>query len=250
MVARNVYRESSTPRAGDDLVGPQSQWWVRGSGRWQYAVVAGEVVVVWSVVLLVMLGLGLLITGSLHGSIDPLDTDFSRWLADQRTPTLTNLAEVGGTGGDTITICAVAAVVAIATSIWVRSIRPLIFMVVGLVGQALVYDVVSRLVTRMRPPVELLDHGLDPNASFPSGHVSTSVMFFGGCVALVWTYAESRWRMLATLLLIVPPIVGLSRVYQGAHHVTDAAASLLVMPWWVVALTALILRSRFDRRTG
>ena len=94
--------------------------------------------------------------------------------------------------------------------------------------------------------MNLLDHGLDPNASFPSGHVSTSVMFFGGVVALVWTYAAPRWRAPATLLLLVPLIVGAARLYQGAHHLTDALASLIVMPLWVLALTALILRSRFE----
>jgi membrane-associated phospholipid phosphatase len=219
---------------------------MHGSGRWQYAVVAGEVVVAWFAILIVMLGLGWLLTEGLKGSIGPRDTDFSQWLADQRTPTLTDLAEIGGTGGDTITICAIAAVVAVGTSLWARSVRPLVFMVVGLVGQALVYDLTSRLVTRQRPPVNLLDHGLDPNASYPSGHVSTSVMFFGGVVALVWTYASPRWRAPAALLLIVPLVVGAARLYQGAHHVTDALASLIVMPWWVVALTVLILRSQFE----
>lgn len=219
---------------------------MRGSGRWQYAVVAGEVVVVWSAVLGVMLGLGWLVTEGVRGSIQPLDTDLSEWLADQRTGTLTDLAEIGGTGGDTITIGALAAVVAIGTSLWARSPRPLVFLAVGLIGQALVYDLTSHLVTRTRPPVELLDHGLDPNASFPSGHVSTSVMFFGGVVALVWTYAAPRWRAPATLLLVVPLVVGVARLYQGAHHVSDATASLIVMSCWVVALTLLMLRSRFE----
>lgn len=219
---------------------------MRASGRWQYAVVAGEVVLVWTAVLVVVLGLGWLVTEGPKGSIDPVDTDVSEWLADQRTPTLTDLAEIGGTGGDTIIICAGAAVVAIGTSLWVRSVRPLVFMAVGLLGQALIYDLASRLVTRQRPPVHLLDHGLDPNASFPSGHVSTSVMFFGGLVALVWTYAAPRWRTPATLLLVVPPVVGAARLYQGAHHLTDALASLVVMPFWVLALTVLILTSRFE----
>ena len=222
------------------------QWWVRGSGRWQYTVVAGDVVLVWSAILVVMLSLGWLVTEGLNDGIDPVDTDLSEWLADQRTQTLTDLAEIGSTGGDTITVCAMAAVVAIGISFWARSVRPLVFIAVGLLGQALIYDLATRLMTRQRPPVDLLDHGLDPNASYPSGHVSTSMMFFGGLVALVWTYAAPRWRAPATLLLVVPPVVAAARLYQGAHHLTDTLASLIVMPWWVVALTVLILRSRFE----
>jgi len=189
-----------------------------------------------------MLGLGWLVTDVLGDNLDPVDNDLSAWLADQRTGTLTDLAEIGGTGGDTITIGIVAAVVAIGASLMTRSVRPLIFMAVGLAGQALVYDLTSRLVTRDRPPVKLLDHGLDPNASYPSGHVCTAVMFFGGVVALVWVYAAPRWRAAAMLLLVVPLVVASSRLYEAAHHLTDALASLIVIPWWVVALTVLILR--------
>ena len=46
----------------------------------------------------------------------------------------------------------------------------------------------------------------------------------------------------AALLLVVPLVVAAARLYQGAHHLTDALASLIVMPLWVVALTLLILR--------
>lgn len=48
------------------------------------------------------------------------------------------------------------------------------------------------------------------------------------------------------LLLVVPPVVGAARLYQGAHHLTDALASLIVIPLWVVALTVLILRPRLE----
>jgi membrane-associated phospholipid phosphatase len=215
------------------------------SGR-RYVVVAGLVAVLWSAVLLLMLSLGWLVTDVLGDSLDPVDNGLSEWLADQRTGTLSDLAEIGGTGGDTITICAIALVVAIGASVWARSVRPLIFLAVGLVGQALVYDLTSRLITRDRPPVQLLDHGLDPNASYPSGHVSTAVMFFGGVVALVWVYAAPRWRAPAMLLLVVPLVVGAARLYQGAHHLTDALASLVVMPFWVLALTVLILRPQLE----
>ncbi len=207
---------------------------------------AGLVVVAWSAILVLMLSLGWLVTDVLSDSLDPVDTDLSEWLADQRTGTLTDLAEIGGTGGDTITIGILAAVVAIGVSLMTRSFRPLIFLAVGLAGQALIYDFTSRLVTRDRPPVNLLDHGLDPNASYPSGHVCTAVMFFGGVVALVWVYAAPRWRAPAMLLLVVPLVVAAARLYQGAHHLTDALASLVVMPFWVLALTVLILRPRHE----
>jgi membrane-associated phospholipid phosphatase len=220
------------------------QWWVRGSGRWQWVVIGVEVVCAWAVLLALMVGLGRLLTGPLLDAVGPTDNDLARWLADQRTATLTDLAEIGGTGGDTVTIVVAALIVAAVFSYWTRSPRPAVFLLVGLIGQALLYDIASHVVHRDRPPVELLDHGLDPNASFPSGHVSTSIMFFGGCVVLVWLYTDRRWRAPVSILLLVPPVVAVSRLYQGAHYLTDALASIVVIPFWVAAMTALVLLSR------
>lgn len=200
-----------------------------------------ELAVAWALVLGLMIGLGLLLTGPLASRLSPDEASFSRFLEDQRTSTLTDLAEVGGTGGDTITIALLAVCVAAAAWAWTRTARPAVFLLVGLAAQAVLYLVAGKVVPRDRPPVKLLDHGLDPSHSFPSGHVCTAVMFWGGCVVLLWVDAARRWRALAVGLALVPLVVALSRLYQGAHFLSDVGASLLLIPLWLAALRVLVL---------
>ena len=63
---------------------------------------------------------------------------------------------------------------------WRRTWLPLAFVTVGYVGLLGVYLVATQLAPRDRPPVEILDKGLVPDHSFPSGHTMTST-------AVVWT---------------------------------------------------------------
>ena len=84
-----------------------------------------------------------------------------------------------------------------------------------MLGATVTEWVVKWLVARPRPRGS-------PTA-FPSGHVFTSVAFFGGVVYLLWTRDVARpWRIMGTaacLLVIVG--VALSRVYLRFHWVTD-----------------------------
>ena len=57
---------------------------------------------------------------------------------------------------------------------------------------------------------------------------------------LAWVYAR-RARPWVALLLVVPPVVLLARLYQGAHHVTDVLTSLLYGTIWLAVLTVLLL---------
>lgn len=207
------------------------------------ATTATQVAVVWSALLGLMIGVGLLITEPLKAWLSPDEANFSEYLEEHRTAALTDVAEVAGTGGDTVAVIVVAVCVSVAAWFWTRSARPAVFLLVGLAGQAVLYEVAGTVVERQRPQVNLLDHGLDPAHSFPSGHVSSAVTLWGGCAILLWVYARPRWRLLAGVLVLVPLAVGFARLYQGAHYVTDVAASLLVAPLWIGALAFIVLES-------
>ena len=96
------------------------------------------------------------------------------------------------------------------------------------------------LISRDRPPVEILDPGLVPDHSFPSGHVATAVVVYCAlAVHLLRTVPSSRrW---AWPLYAVPLIVAATRLYQGAHHPTDVLTSLVLAPLWVAAVATVVL---------
>ena len=76
--------------------------------------------------------------------------------------------------------------------------------------------------------------------SFPSGHTYSSTLIYGLLAYLAWRHLPGVWHLLVPIALVVFIIlVGISRVYLGAHYPTD------VVGGWVlgVAILALIIRA-------
>jgi len=201
---------------------------------------ATTVVLVWAVLLGLVLGLGWLLTHPAGHGIDAFDDDLARRIADERTPTLNRIAGYAAFLGDTMVALVVAPIVAVGIWVWQRSPLPALFVSLVVLGVGGFYAVVTRLVPRQRPPVEILDAGLVPTHSFPSGHVGAATALYGLLIVLVWTYLRAaRWW--AAPLAVLPVVVLLARLYQGAHHLSDVLTSLVYASAWVTALTVLLL---------
>jgi hypothetical protein len=54
------------------------------------------------------------------------------------------------------------------------------------------YRATTLVVERDRPPVHRLE-GLDPTASFPSGHIAATVALYGGLLLLLASWVGRRW---------------------------------------------------------
>ncbi|MFC5178762.1 phosphatase PAP2 family protein [Nocardioides taihuensis] len=230
---------TTSSRAADASTRPHG-----GSSGRGWLSTSATVLVAWAVILGAVLAVGWLITGPFRSGVEPWDDDVSRWFADQRTPTLTTFADAGTLLGETPVGAGVAAVVAIALSVWKRSWRPAAFFALLIVGIGGFYAVATMLITRLRPPVKILDPGLVPNDSFPSGHVATATAAYAGTAVVVWFLAPALRRWVAVLFLL-PLVEVLSRLYEGAHHLTDVATSVLyTTAWMAVLITALILPGR------
>jgi undecaprenyl-diphosphatase len=90
-------------------------------------------------------------------------------------------------------------------------------------------------------------HRLDstpPTSSYPSGHTAASVALWVGLAVVVWSLTRSAVaRTIAWILaVVVPIIVGISRMYRGMHHFTDVCTSL-VLGSAAVACALLATRS-------
>jgi len=69
---------------------------------------------------------------------------------------------------------------------------------------------------------------------------------YGAIVVLVWAYAR-RSRSWVWVLLALPVLVLLARLYQGAHHLTDVLASVVYAAVWLLVLARLLLAGAGDR---
>jgi undecaprenyl-diphosphatase len=77
--------------------------------------------------------------------------------------------------------------------------------------------------------------------SFPSGHAMGSTAVYGFFAALLWMRASPGvWRTAGTLILAILPVcVSLSRIYVGAHRLSDVVAGMAGGAFLLVPLVAI-----------
>jgi membrane-associated phospholipid phosphatase len=86
-------------------------------------------------------------------------------------------------------------------------------------------------IGRPRPTDALVEIFYEsPGLSFPSGHVMFYTVFFGFLFFIAWTRLKnSFWRALVlTGSALMVLLVGVSRIFLGAHWVTDVIAAHLI----------------------
>ena len=71
---------------------------------------------------------------------------------------------------------------------------------------------------------------LESGYSFPSGHSSSSMAFYGFLAYLVYKSNLLKYKkiILVTLLLSLVLLIGMSRIYLGVHYATDVLAGFMV----------------------
>ncbi|RWZ58221.1 phosphatase PAP2 family protein [Halobacillus fulvus] len=124
-----------------------------------------------------------------------------------------------------------------------------IYFAVTMGGIALLTKLLKLLFERSRP--EVLAEYDGTGFSFPSGHSTGSIVFYGFLVYLVIISSmQKKWKWtLNTILTIVFLLVGLSRVYLGVHYFTDVIAGFSFgLSWLLVCIAGLELTLWNQRR--
>jgi undecaprenyl-diphosphatase len=103
-----------------------------------------------------------------------------------------------------------------------------------------VANAMKELLRRNRPDDWLYHHEL--GYSFPSGHATTAVVFFGGLVLLAVSLPISHELRLAVAILPAIFVAGLpwSRLALSAHYATDVLGGLLLGCGWLALMTAFL----------
>jgi membrane-associated phospholipid phosphatase len=118
--------------------------------------------------------------------------------------------------------------------------QELAMAVIGWGGAAIIFNALSTLIARPRPPTQIWIIVNIPG--FPSGHAITVVVFYGLLAYLLAPKMPSTfWRgvVVAAALLIIG-FVGYSRIYTGGHYLTDILAGYAVGIAWSGAAYTLI----------
>src|SRR5262249_53728666 len=122
-------------------------------------------VIGWVFVLGAVVGLGQLVA---HRGDDLLgDQSVPRWLAQHRTPSLNGLSDCWSRAGDTHAILAVGLVAGTVALGLTRRWRPVIFLLVLMMGELGLFLATAKITGRDRPRVAHLDGPL-PTSAYPS----------------------------------------------------------------------------------
>jgi membrane-associated phospholipid phosphatase len=181
---------------------------------------AASIVLAWLVVHVLVSDGGLGLEGT--------DESFNDTLAENRTGTLTTLAEIGSQVGGAPVLPILVGIVALVCA-YFRHWLIAAFAVFVLTVESATYRVTSIAVPRERPSVQRLEQ-LEVDASYPSGHTAASVAVYAGLVLLLTTrFTSSLKKALAwTAAILVVTFVALSRMYEGMHHPLDVAGGVLI----------------------
>ncbi|MFF3446218.1 diacylglycerol kinase family protein [Streptomyces sp. NPDC002667] len=177
-----------------------------------------------------MVGLGLLITGPAR-HLWPLTAEdtVNERLEQARTGTLTTLSSIASEAGNTLTVVTITLLACLGLLLIPRlpMWRQAVFLAVAVSLQSLVFLTVTESVDRHRPEVHRLDAS-PPTSSYTSGHTGAATALYAGLAVLALSRVRGPWRrVVAGLLLLLPLLVGLARLYRGMHHPTDVLGGLL-----------------------
>src|SRR5918992_699493 len=133
-----------------------------------------------------------------------------------------------------------------------------VLLLVSTAGGVFLTTVLKAVFQRARP--ELIDSGYTAAFySFPSGHATVAVGFYGA-LTLILAYRLRGWARwtIATGGVLLVLLIGFSRLYLGVHYPTDVLAGFLAAPLWVISVGTVYvvwlsvrgLRAAESRRKG
>jgi undecaprenyl-diphosphatase len=170
-----------------------------------------------------------------------LDGRVLDWFVAHREPWLTRVMEIVTMFGNPVAL--VPIVIAIGGWWWWRrrTVRPLVLLAAAYVGSELLVRTVKFITVRPRPPSAVAVQHYD-GWSFPSGYAALSIAVWGA-VAAVIASATPSWRTKVAVwagALLVAVMVGVSRLYLGAHWFSDVLGGwALGAAWLAAALVAV-----------
>ncbi|WP_223487462.1 bifunctional DedA family/phosphatase PAP2 family protein [Pseudomonas sp. A-RE-19] len=147
--------------------------------------------------------------------------------------------------GDTKVVVAVTIVV-LLWLMWRRAWRTAAYWLVAIVG-ALGLNTVIKVALYRTHPAELLHSGWSA-FSFPSGHSTIDVVLYGFLAFLTTRDSLPALRVVVTLCaatLIF--LIAFSRLYLGAHWLSDVLGGLAFGSAWLALLSLFYLRQQAER---
>jgi undecaprenyl-diphosphatase len=170
-----------------------------------------------------------------------VDTEVLQFFVRHRQPWLTSIARVATAFGSSAVVIPLGIMVGLVARRVRRSWAPLVMLASAYVGGEALFQTLKALVGRARPPAALAI-GHFTGTAFPSGHATLSAAVYGAMGALATGARRvAAWAAAAAVAVVV----GMTRLYLGAHWLTDVLAGWALGAGWLAVV--VVARSRLLR---
>src|SRR4029079_13589386 len=104
------------------------------------------------------------VRGSIPPFVSRTDMQTTEWAVEHRTPILDSVTHVGTMMADTVVALSVTAAALVIRRLWLGRWRESLILVVAIVGELLIFLVITATVHRARPAVPQLDQAPPPSS--------------------------------------------------------------------------------------
>jgi membrane-associated phospholipid phosphatase len=176
-----------------------------------------------------------------HDGMAVDDPRVTAWLVAHRAGWLTSVLRVITWLGSTAVIIPLGVIVGVFFVLRRRRWQPLALLAAAVAGAVSLYDIVKPLIGRPRPPPAIWI-GHFSGAAFPSGHAAQSVAFYAMLAIVLGAGRSPRAKtVLWSAAALIALAVGGSRIYLGAHWLTDVLGGYALGACWVATVVIVML---------
>ena len=147
---------------------------------------------------------------------------------------MTNIVKILTSLGSALVVIILTIVLFMA----IKNKRIAVSIVINLIVITILNNLIKIIFLRPRPNVNNLI--LESGYSFPSGHSSTGMAFYGYLIYLIYKYVNNKKIKISLIIFLSLVIVaiGLSRIYLGVHYASDVLGGfLLAIVYLIIFIT-------------
>ncbi len=192
---------------------------------------------------LAIAAIGWLVTGPARAYPTAFDSSVRQGLRQMQSPMWTSLFLAVTKLGSTMYLVIIGSAAGLVF-LFLRWFRPVVLLILVMIGQAALHHGFKWLIARPRPPA-LISYREVESYSFPSGHAVAGLCLYG---MIAWIVASSLENSaakagIAILAAVLIFLIGMSRVYIGIHYPTDVLAGFVGAMIWLAAVISIDRRA-------
>lgn len=176
------------------------------------------------------------------GSASLLDEKFFNGVIRIKNNTLTSILYIITNLASTFGIIAIILLSSIVF-FRVKKVSDLKYVILNVLLGVLTMQTLKNLIRRIRPSWKWIKQG---GFSYPSGHTISALLLYGTIILLVKKQYNGKFKksiIVLSVLMII--LTGLSRIYFGAHYLSDVIASL-ILGSIILTVSSMIMDKEFD----